>query len=60
MLRRKVDELTFNLNKVTEEKALSESLFRQSQDREVLRLNEDIARYRQLLKNSEEEVNSLT
>lgn len=60
MLRRTNDELSFALNKANQEKLLSESMIREEQGKEILRLNEDVARYRQLLKTNEEELSRLT
>lgn len=54
MLRRTNDELAFALNKANQEKMMGENMLREEQGKEILRLNEDIARYRQLLKTNDD------
>lgn len=38
---------------------MSENMLKESQGKEILRLNEDVLRYRQLLKSNEEELTKL-
>ena len=54
MLRRTNDDLSFALNKANQEKVMGEKMLREEQGKSILRLNEDIARYRQLFKTNDE------